>query len=216
MYYNSLESMETKLHGPLQFNQEPSLTSMLNDLAHQYAVLDVALELLGQRALLGIFIGALRWWKVDVNSGALASEDLSVETLLAEVNGSTINLIQQQSGDCAVDLHSELGALDDVKTADERVDDEGETNTVVDGNSVGLVGDLDDGLVAATNEDGMVLLSGDLDDLARGIKVLDEPLAALEFFAGWLARAHVFGLGLFVRCWRLAPHGAGSFGLWND
>lgn len=215
VYYNSLESMKIRFHGPLQPN-ESSLTSMLHDLAHQHAVLDVALELLGQRALLGIFIGALRRRKVDVNSGALASEDLSVEALLAEINGSTINLIQQQSRDRAVDLHSELGALDDVKTADKRVDDEGETNTVIDGNSVGLVGDLDDGLVAAANEDGLVLLRGDLDDLARGIKVLDEPLAALEFLAGRLARTHVLRLGLFVRCWRLAPHGAGAFRLRND
>lgn len=185
---------------------------MLHNLAHKHAVLDVALELLGQRALLGIFIGALRWRKVDVNSGGLASKDLSIETLLAKVNGSTINLIHQQSGNRAVDLHSELGALDDVKTADERVDNEGETNAVVDGNGIGLVGDLDDGFVAAADEDGLVLLRGDLDDLARGIKVLDEPFAALEFLAGRLARAHVFGFGLFARCWRLAPHGAGALG----
>lgn len=178
---------------------------MLHDLAHQHTVLDVALELLGQRALLGIFIGALRRRKVDIDSGGFASEDLSVEALRAKVNSSTINLIHQQSRDRAVDLHSELGALDDVETADKRVDDEGETNTVVDCNGVCLVGDLDDGFVAAGNQDGLVLLRGDLDDLARGIEVLDEPLAALEFLAGRLARAHVFGLGLFARCWRLAP-----------
>lgn len=180
---------------------------MLHDLAHQHAVLEVALELLWQRALLGIFIGALRRRKGDVNSGTFASKDLSVETLLAKVNGSTINLIHQQSGDRAVDLHSELGALDDIKTADERVDDKGETNAVVDGNSVSFVRDLDDGFVAATDEDGLVLLRRDLDDLARGIKILDEPLAALEFPAGRLARAHVFGLRFFAGCWGLAPHG---------
>lgn len=189
---------------------------MLDDLAHQHAVLDVALELLGQRALLGVSVGTLRRRKVDVNSGALASKDLSAEALMAKVDSSTINLIHQQSWDRAVDLHSELRALDDVKTADERVHDEGETNAVVDGDGVGLVCDLDDGLVAAANEDGLVLLRGDLDDLARALKVLDEPLAALELLAGRLARAHVFGLRLFARCWRLAPHGAGALRIRDD
>ena len=196
------------IQSPRKYN--PSLTSMFNNLAHQDTVLDVALELFRHRALLGVLISALRWGKVDVNSRGFASEDLSVEALLSKINSGAVNLVQQQSRNNAVDLHSKLGTLDDVETADERVDDEGETNTVVNGDSISFVRDLDDGLIAASDEDRLVLLRGDFDDIARGVEVLDIPFVALKLLARRLARAHAFRLRLLARGWRLAAHSAGT------
>lgn len=183
---------------------------MLHDLAHQHTILDVALELLGQRALLSVIISALLRRKVDVDCRGFAGEDFGVKTLLAKVNGSAVNLVQQQGRGSAVDLESELGTLDNIKTADQGVDDERETITVVDGDGVGLVGDLDDGLVAAGDQDRLVLLRRDLDDITGVVEVLDEPLVALEFLARRLARAHVLGLRLLARCRRLPAGGAGA------
>lgn len=101
-----------------------SLAGMLDNLAYQGTILDVALDLFGDRALLGIIIGSILRREHDVNGSALAGEDLSAETLLAEIDGSAVDLIQQDGGDEAVDLQSELGALDDVEAADKGVDDD--------------------------------------------------------------------------------------------
>lgn len=185
---------------------------MLNDLVDQNAVLHVCLDLLGNGAFLGIIVGSLLRGEHDVDCSALAGEDLGGQALLAQVDGSAIDLVQEEGGDDTVYLEGELGGLDDVKAADERVDDEGEAGAVVDGDGVGLVVDLDDSLVAARDEDRVVLLRVDLNDLAGVVEVLDEPFAALQILARRLASAHALRLGLLARRRRLAPNGAASGG----
>lgn len=205
-------SQPTKIASPWALEDEVCLTSMLHDFTHEHTILDVALELLWQRALLSVIISALLRRKVDVDSRGLAGKDLGVETLLTEVNGSAVNLVQEQGGGSAVNLESKLRTLDNIETADQGVDDERKAITVVDGDGVGLVSDLDDGLVATSDQNRLVLLRGDLNDITGVVEVLDEPLVTLEFLARRLTRAHVLGLGLLARRGRLAAVSAGTLG----
>lgn len=122
---------------------------MLNDLGDQRAVLDVALDLFRDRAFLRVLVGTLLGREHDIDRTALAGENLCVETLVAEVDGSTIDLIQQDGRHRAVNLQSKLGRLDNVEAADERIDDDGQADAVVNGDGVRLAGHLDDALVAA-------------------------------------------------------------------
>lgn len=189
-------------HADILYN---GLASVLNNLVDQHAVLNVALDLLRDRALFGIIISALLGGKHDVDGAALASEDLGSKALLAQVDSSTIDLIQESSRDGTVYLQSKLGRLDDIQAADQGVDNDGETGAVVNGNGVGLAVDLDDALVTAGDENGLILLRGDLNDLIGAFKVLDQPLVSFQILAGWLAGAHALGLGLLARCGGLAP-----------
>ena len=176
---------------------------MLDNLVNDLAVLNVRLNLLRKRTLLGIFIRPLLWRKHDVNSRAIAREHLRAQALLAQIDSRTVNLVKQKSRDDAVDLESEFGRLDDVETTDQRVDDDRQAGAVVDGDGVCLVVDLDDGLVTPGDEDGVVLRRGDIDDLAWVVIVLDEPLVAFEVLARGLAAAHALRLGLLA--WHGGP-----------
>lgn len=146
---------------------------MLDDLVNNLAVLNIRLNLLRNRTLLGIFIRSFLWRKHDVNSRALTREHLCVQALLAQIDSSAVHLVKQKSRDDTVDLESKLGRLDDVQTADERVDDDRQASAVVDGDGVCLVVDLNNGLVTPGDEDGVVLRRGDIDDLAWVVVVLD-------------------------------------------
>lgn len=172
---------------------------VLDDLVDESAVLDVALDLFWDGTFLGVFICTLLGWEHDVDRGAFAGEDLRVQTLAAEVDGCAVDLVEEDGGDDAVDLQGELGRLDDFQAADEGVDDDGETGAVVDGDGVCLVGDLDDGLVAAADQDRVVLLSRDLDDFAGVVEVLDEPLVGFQLLTRWLLGTHALRLGLLAR-----------------
>lgn len=188
------------------------LASVLDNLVNENAVLHVRLDLLRDRAFLGILVGSLLGRKHDVDCSALAGEDLGGQALLAQVDSGTIDLVQEEGGDDAVYLEGELGGLDDVKAADQGVDDDGEAGAVVDGDGVGLVVDLDDGLVAPRDEDGVVLLRVDLNDLAGVLEVLDEPFVAFQVLARGLPGAHALRLGFLARSRRLAPNGAACGG----
>lgn len=122
---------------------------MFDNLADKHTIPDIALELLGNRALLGIIIRALLGRKHDVDGRRLASEDLGGKAFLSKIDHCAVNLIQQDSGDDTVDLQGKLGRLDDVQAADQGINNDGKTSAVVDGNGIGLVGNLDDTLVAA-------------------------------------------------------------------
>lgn len=193
--------------GPTQPNAA-SLSRMLDNLTDQRSILDIALNLFWKGTLLGIVISPLLGREHDIDSRAFASKDLSTETLLSQVDSSAINLIQKESGREAVDLEGELLALNDIKAADKRIDDDGQTVTVVDGDSVGLVRNLDDSLVAATDKNGLVLLRGDIDHVARLVVVLDQPFVTFQFLARRLAGAHALGFWFFARRWGLASHRA--------
>lgn len=172
------------------------LPSVLDNLTDKNAILDVALDLLRNRALLGVLVGSLLGWQHDVHTGALAGEDLGVQTLLTQIDGSAVNLVQQDGRDHAVDLQRELGRLDHLKTADEGVDDDGEAVAVVNGDGVCFVRHLEDGLVTAGNQDGLVLLGWYLNDASGIIEVLDVPLVRLKLLARRFLRAHALRLGL--------------------
>lgn len=173
---------------------------MLDDLGNKHPVLDVALKLLGDRALLGVIIGTFLGRKVDVNGRRLAGEDLGGKALLAQIDGSAINLVQKNGRNDTVDLQSELGRLDDVQAAHQGINNDGKTGAVVDGNSIRLAGNLDDRLVDARDEDRLVLLRRNLDNILCAVEVLHQPLATLQFLARRLASTHALGLGLLV--WR--------------
>jgi len=185
---------------------------MLNDFVDQNTILDVALDLLGNRALLSIFIGTFLGREHDVDSGGLAGEDLSGETLRTEVDAGTIDLVQENSWNITVDLQSKLGGLDHVEAANKRVNNDGKAGAVVNGDSIGLAGNFDDGPVAARDEDRLGLLRRNLNDLVRSLEVFDQPLVAFQLLARGLASPHALGLGLFARNGRLAPGGAGAVG----
>lgn len=195
--------LELSTHFTLYNPPATHLTSILDNLVNNLAILNVRLNLLRKRTFLGIFIRPLLRRKHDVNSRALTREHLRVQALLAQVDSSAVHLVEQKSRDDTVDLESELGRLDNVQTADERVDDDGDAGAVVDGDGVCLVVDLDDGLVTPGDEDGVVLCRGDIDDLAWVVVVLNEPLVAFEVLARGLAAAHALRLGLLA--WHGGP-----------
>lgn len=105
---------------------------MFDDLGHQDTVLDVTLDLLGDRALLGVLVSTLLGREHDIHARRFTAEDFQVNAGRGKVDGGPIDLIQQQGGHDAVDLQRELGGLDHFETADEGVDDDGETGAVVD------------------------------------------------------------------------------------
>ena len=174
---------------------------MSDNLADDFAVLDVGLELLGKRAFLGILVGSLLRRKHDIYRGAATGEYLCAQTLLAQVHSGTIHLIKQEGRDHTINLNGELGGLDDIETADQRVHNDRQAAAVVDGDSIGLVIDLDNCFVTPGDEDGMVLLGRDLDDFVCIVEILDEPLVALEILARRLPTTHALRLGLLIRNW---------------
>ena len=174
---------------------------MVDNLADDFAVLDIGFELLGKRAFFGILVGSLLRRKHEIYSGAATGEYLCAQALLAQVHSGTIHLIKQECGDHTVDLEGELGRLDDIETADQRVHNDRQAVAVVDGDSIGLVIDLDNCFVTPGDEDGVVLLGRDLDDFVRTVEILNEPLVALKILARRLATTHALRLGLLIWNW---------------
>jgi hypothetical protein len=84
----------------------------------------VGADLRGQRQFLVVLVGAGD--DVQVDARGLAGEDLGTGGLLTEIDGSTVDLIQHDSGNGTVDLELKVGGLDDVDGGDEGVNDEGE------------------------------------------------------------------------------------------
>lgn len=191
---------------------------MRDNLINQGTVLDVALDLFGHRALFGIVIASLLGRKHDIDSGAFAGEYLGIQTLKAQVNRGTIDLVKEESGYNAVDLKSEFGRLDHIEAADEGVHNDREPVAVVDRDSIGLVGHLYDGLVATGDEYRLILLGVDLDNLAWVVEVLDEPLVTFQILTRRLARAHALRLRFLARGRRLGARGGAAMGVgsfWN-
>jgi hypothetical protein len=150
---------------------------MLHNLTNNLAPLNVAPNLLRQRILAIIILSG----QVDIDARALAGEDLRVLAVLAEVDGSTIHLIEEHGGQGADDLEGEVGALDDVDRGDEAVDDDGGARRVVDGDGVGLAVDADGRVLAARNEDRVVDFGVQLDDVAGAVEVV-----LVMLLVGWL------------------------------
>jgi hypothetical protein len=155
------------------------LTGMLNDFADKLAVLDVCPDLLRQRILTIVILTR----QVDIDTRALAREDLRVLAILAEVDGRAVDLVEQHCGQGADDLEREVGALDDVDRGDERVDDDGCAARVIDGDGVGLAVDADGGVLAAGDEDGVVDFGVEFDDFARAVEVILRRTSAKSFLA---------------------------------
>lgn len=144
------------------------LASMLYNLTDNLAILDVTPDLLGKRVLRVIVLSR----EIDVNAGALAGEDLGVLGVLSEVDGSAVDLVEEDGGEGADDLEGEVGALDDIDGGDEGVDDDGRAGGVVDGDSVCFAVDADSGVLAARDKDGMVDLCVELDDVTWVVEVI--------------------------------------------
>lgn len=174
---------------------------MLDNLTNKLAILKVGLDLFRKRTFFGVLVRSLVRRQHDVDTGGLTGEDLRTQTLLVQVDRSAVDLVEQEGRNHAVDLEGELGRLDDVQTANQRVNDDGQTIAVVNGDGVGLAIDLDDRLVTTGDEDRMVLLGGNLDDFTGVVIMLNQPFVAFEIPARRLATPHALRLGLLIRYW---------------
>lgn len=81
---------------PRPFSLFSSSASVLHNLADELAVLDVCLELL-RDGVLGVVLFSFRRRQVNVDAGALAAEDFRFQAFIAQVDGGTVDLIQQES-----------------------------------------------------------------------------------------------------------------------
>lgn len=172
---------------------------MLNNLTNKLAILEVGLNLFRKRTFFRVLVRSLLRRQHDVDTGGLTGEDLCTQTLLVQVNSGAVDLVEQEGGDHTVDLEGELGRLDDVQTANQGVNDYRQAVAVVNGNGVGLAVDLDDRLATPGDEDGVVLLGGNLDDFTWVVIMLNKPLVALEIPTRRLATPHALRLGLLIR-----------------
>lgn len=196
---------------PRSLSQISESSRMFHNLTNQHPIPDHTFDLLRQRTF-AIIVLLRPPQQIDIDSRALTGKDLGGQTIAAEINRGAIDLIEQDGGQGAEDLKGEVGAFDDVDGGDEGVDDEGDGGAVVEGDGVGLVGDADGRFGAAGDEDGLVDGGVDLDEAVRGgVVVLDDPFAAVEFFArGLLGRAHAVGFGLSAGDGGLARGGGGG------
>lgn len=135
------------------YNAAKNSGNMLNNLIDKSTILDSRPDLFRNRTLLAILIRPFLRREDDIDIGAFARNELRPQTRLTQIDSRAINLLKQERRNSTVDLELELGRLDDLETTDERIDDDRETGAVIDGDSVGLVRDLDDGLVAVRDED---------------------------------------------------------------
>lgn len=127
---------------------------MLYNLTYHAPISHESLDLLGQRPLhIVVFLAGTG--EVDVDARAHAGEHLGAQALPAQVDGCRVDLIEQDGGEGAEDLHFEFGALDDVDGGDERVDDQRAAGAVVQADGVGFADDADGRFGAAGDEDGV-------------------------------------------------------------
>ena len=171
---------------------------MLHNLTNQHPVPDHMLHLLRHRPLHIIILLPLPRQN-DIHARAQTRKDLGAETLLAQEHGRAIHLVEHDGRHRAQDLQLELGALDHVDRGDERIDDEGGADAVVQGDGVGFAVDADGGFGAAADEHGLIDRGGDVDDLRGRVEVLEDPFVAVEGFARRLLRAHALRFGFLAR-----------------
>jgi hypothetical protein len=158
---------------------------MLNNLSHELPILDESPQLLGQWALPAVIFIA-RGWQNNVDARALAREHFRVQTVLAQVDRSTIDLVQHDRREGASDLDREVGTLNHVNGADQGLNQELSASAVVDADGVGLALHDDGGVLAARDENALRLADLDLDRGGRRVEVLDQPLVAVELFLALL------------------------------
>jgi len=91
---------------------------MFHNLRYQLSILDITSKLFGHRGLREIAIFLLGW-QVDVDTCTLAREDFGVQAVFAEVNASTIYLVEQYGRHFLEDLHGKGRTLDDVNGGDQ-------------------------------------------------------------------------------------------------
>ena len=121
---------------------------MFDNLTNDPTIPDHTPDLLGQRTFLVVIVLRLPR-HIHVDAGALAREDLRAQTLLAQVDGGAIDLIEHDGGQSAEHLEGKLRTFDDVDGGDEGVDDQRHGTAVVERDRVGFVVDADGGLGAA-------------------------------------------------------------------
>lgn len=143
---------------------------MLDNLADKHAILNKSPDLLRQRTLLSVILITLGR-QDDIHACTLAGKDLSVETLLAKIDGSAVHLIQQNGGESSLNLQGKVGALDDVDGGDKAVNDEVRTRAVVNTDCVGLALEDDGSLVAARDKDRLAERDLDFDGSGVVVKV---------------------------------------------
>jgi hypothetical protein len=158
---------------------------MLNNLSHELPILDESPQLLGQWALPAVIFIA-RGWQNNVDARALAREHFRVQTVLAQVDRSTIDLVQHDRREGASDLDREVGTLNHVNGADQGLNQELSASAVVDADGVGLALHDDGGVLAARDENALRLADLNLDRGGRRVEVLDQPLVAVELFLAFL------------------------------
>ena len=166
---------------------------------NQRSILDIAPKLFWQGALLVIIIAPLLRRQHDIHTRAFASQNIGIQTVLVQVDHTTIYLVKHDSRHHAIDLQGEFGGLDDFNTTDKGVDDDGEVGAVVDGDGVGFVADFNDGFVTSGDQDRVRQLGRDLDDFRRVFVVFDKPFVAVEFLPRGLLGTHARWFGLFTR-----------------
>ena len=130
----------------------------------------------------------------DIDTRTQRGYDLRAQTLLTQIDGRTINLIELHRRYDAQHLELEILAMYDVDIGDEGVDDERGGGAVVQGDLVRFAIDADPCLVTTTYEDELIDRGGDLDKVLGVVKVLDEPFVAVELLSRWLLAAHTLGL----------------------
>ena len=115
----------------------------------------------------------------------LGGEDLSLKTVLGEVDNTTGGLVDSDSGDLDGDLNLDARAVDNLAGRDGLIEDNVGLLARVEGEGVELTFNLDGGTSALVDVDSLLVLSDG--DGNRGGLVLDDPLVSLELKLGRLS-----------------------------
>src|SRR4051812_6738965 len=105
---------------------------MLHDLTNELTVLDEGLELLRNGVFCVITVLFTRR-QVDVDTGAFAAEDFRAQALRAQVDGGSVDLVEQKSRQRAHNLQRKVGASNHVDRGNQRVQHDRSAAAVVDG-----------------------------------------------------------------------------------
>ena len=125
---------------------------MLDDLAEKLAVPNIRPDLFWQWAFPVIII-FLHRGQIDVYTRTLACVNLGVETIFAQVNRGTVNLIQQDSGQRPKHLEGKVGTLDYINGRDKAVNDDVCAARVVDAYGISLAVDSYCHVLASRDQD---------------------------------------------------------------
>jgi len=177
---------------------------MLDNLRHQFSVLYIAPELL-RDGFFFVIVVLVRWRQVNIHRRALACEDFRRQTVLTEVNLRAIDLIKQDGWNLLKDLYGKRRTLDDVHTADERVDDERGLWRIVDTDGVSLALDPQGKTLAFCDQDRLVDLGFDFHRTGGRVEILDDPLVAVQLLLWRLLGSQALWLGFLAWwCWRMS------------